>query len=518
MNYFVGIDLGTQSVKVTFYNPKSESIFGRGLEYPKTPGRSPEGYLDRNIELYWRSTIDLIKSIIREEDINPKEIRALSFSVLGETFVPTDENFIPLRNAFSGHDIKGSEEAEIIIKNFGSDILHSISGQPNVEVVWPAVKILLLKIREPEIFKKTKRYLNLEDYFIYKLTGKFVSEKSMLCTSLYYDIINQSWYKPMLDFLNIEEEFLPEIKDSCKIVGNITKKASIETSLSQETLVITGAMDQIAGGVGAGNIEQGVLSETTGTSLAIGATFKGDIKKIDKNIPVYPHIMKDSYFLMPWSLSGGIFLRWFKDTFFLVEKNIAENINLDIYNIMDKLAEKVPVGSDGLIALPFLLGSAYPNFNNDAKAAFFGISFSHEKPHFVRAILESITFLIRDNIDFIKNSGISFNKIISLGGGSKSSLWCQMKADICKIPVEVPKYGSLSSSIGACFFAALGYGYFKSLKEIMTNKLLETEKIFEPQDKNSKIYDDIFIKYKNLYRNVFKQDYKQFKNYLLRVN
>ena len=500
MPYFLGIDLGTQSIKVAFYNPETENLFWNEMEYQIQSGFNMEGYLERDVEMYWESMIAVIKNTMSEKKIKSDEIKALSFSVLGETFVPTDENFKPLRSAFSGHDIRGSEEALFLKEKFGNDVLQKISGQPDVEVIWPAVKILWFKNNQPGLFKKTKRYLNVEDYIINKLTGKFVTENTMLCSTLYYDISKLEWYQPMLDFLNIDLKLLPEVKSTCEVIDNISREAAKTTGLSTKTLVVAGAMDQIAGATGAGNIEPGILTETTGTSLALGITFKGGLEDINKNIPYYFHSIKDGFFLLPWSPSGGITLKWVKDIFFSYEKRLAEDSGQDIYKMLDGMAAKIPAGAEGLIVLPYILGSACPHSNPNAKLVFFGLTLNHGKPHIVRAVLEATAYLIRENLEAIKKFGVEFKKIISLGGGSKSPLWCQIKSDICNIQVETLKYGDLASSIGACFFAAVGTGHYKSIDYIKNSPLLTSKNVFNPNKENSEIYNSGYKKFKTIYQ------------------
>lgn len=499
MGYFLGIDLGTQSIKVALYNPDNEFIICEDQEYYSSSDASMEEYFERDINIYWDTFSDLINKLLNKERVNPEDIKALSFSVLGETFVPTDENFNPLCSAFSGHDTRGLEEARTITEKFGNDLLQKVSGQPNVEVFWPAVKILWMKHNKPETFHKAKRYLNLEDYIIYKLTDKFISEKSMLCTSLYYDINEDKWFDPMLDFLEIEEKMLPEVMNPCEVVGSISKKASEITGLSTNTLIVLGAMDQIAGATGSGNIKPGVLTETTGTSLAIGLTYVGNLKTVDKKIPQYFHAIKNHYFLLPWSPSGGIALKWLKDVFFNKEKKIYEESNRNFYRVMDEMAAEIPAGSGGIIVLPYVVGSVCPESNANAKAVFFGMTIEHNRKHLIRATMEATANLIRANIDLLHNSGIECCKIVSLGGGSRSDLWCQIKADVCRTPVETLKYGDISAPLGACFMAAIGSGYFKSHEAIIQSNMLKTIKTFNPIVENSTAYDTGYDKFLKLY-------------------
>ncbi|MCL5985561.1 MAG: FGGY family carbohydrate kinase [Actinobacteria bacterium] len=501
MEYFLGLDLGGQSLKAALIDFNNNELFIVNEDYEE--GLIPENNLERNIDVFWKASRNAIKRLINETKCDPKQIKALSFSITGETFVLTDENFIPVRKAIAGWDTRGEKEVEVINSEFGQSQMYEISGQPDVAVCWPSVKLLMIKNNEPETYKRAKRFLTVEDYLIYKLTGKYVTETTVISTSLFFDMRTDQWYKPMLDFLNIEERFLPEVKKPCEIVGNLSKEAALQTGLSSETVVVTGAMDQIAGAVGSGNIMPGIITETTGTSLALGITYQGDLKNLNSNIPICPHAVENSYFLLPWSPSGGLTLKWLKDEFFKEEIAEAQKIGEDPYNLLTKMAEEIAPGSEGLLILPFIIGIVCPENNPRAKGIFFGLGINHTKKHLARAVMESIGYTIRDIIDMLKESGILPQKIISLGGGAKSHLWNQIKADINKVEVITLKYGDISAAIGACILAAKGCGEFESFEQIANlETFIKIETYYTPNQNNFLIYDMGYEKYKELYKRV----------------
>ena len=324
---------------------------------------------------------------------------------------------------------------------------------------------------------------------MYKLTDKTVTDKTILPSSLLYNIVKKEWWKDMLDFLEINEEQLPKVITSGQIVGQISRKAVMDLGLSKNVMVISGAQDHMAGFIGSGNIREGITTETTGTALAICATTKKLLFDPQLRIPVYIHTLEDKYILLPWSATSGIVLKWFRDNFF-------DNKKVSFADI-DIMSKKIPIGSDGLIVLPFLAGGGLPDLEINAKGVFFGVSLNHKKAHFSRAIMESIGYLLRSNIEVLIDIGVPVNEIISLGGGSKSDLWCQIKADIMGKKIIKPEFEE-ASSLGLAILSGLAIGKFKNLDDSI-RRFVKIKKVFVPDEKNKKKYDLLYNKFKNIY-------------------
>ena len=292
---------------------------------------------------------------------------------------------------------------------------------------------------------------------------------------------------------------MPEIVYSGTVIGNISEEASSETGLSTSTKFVAGAMDQVAGAVGAGNIKEGVATETTGTAFAMIVTTNEPVINKDYKIPCQLHLIKGKYCLMPYSITGGMVLKWFKDNFFNIEKdtNLSDN---EIYNLMTSEASKIPAGSEGLIILPYITGAFFPENNPKAKGVFFGISINHKRGHFTRAILESIAFMLRRDLEIFSKNGVRINSIISMGGGAKSDLWNQIKADITGLELLVPE-NTETALLGAAMTAGTGIGIYKDFEEAIS-KIVSIRKKFSPNRENKKSYDVAYNKYIKLYDKV----------------
>jgi sugar (pentulose or hexulose) kinase len=418
----MAIDLGTTTLKIAIFTLNGEVAASSSLEYQLSyPGKD---MVENNVEAYWDSIRLLISQTIKKLKDESSDILAVSLSSQGETIVPVDKNICPLRPAIVWLDRRTNAEAENIANTFDEAELFRITGLPFSDPSWPASRIKWIEKNELNIFKNTYKFLLLKDYIAYKLTGKIFGESTVYNSSYYYDINNLKYYKPMLEYLNITEKKLPEIVYTGTVMGKISKQAAEETGLSADTRYVSGAMDQVAGAVGAGNIREGIATETTGSAFAMIVTTDKPIIDIKTKIPCQLHALKGKYCLMPYSNTGGMVLKWFKDAFF----NNSENN--DIYRTMDTEASAVPAGSESLIMLPHITGALFPENNPMARGVFFGIDINHKRGHFIRSILESIAYMLKKDLEIFSKNNISIKKIISMGGGAKSDLWNQIKSDV----------------------------------------------------------------------------------------
>jgi Sugar (pentulose and hexulose) kinases len=213
------------------------------------------------------------------------------------------------------------------------------------------------------------------------------------------------------------------------VVGKLNDTIAEELGLSPETIICTGALDQAAGAIGVGNVREGGFSENIGAALAICVPVATPTFDPNRNMPLHYFIQKDMYMVHTFT-TGGMALKWFRDVFSQAEKAIAELLDTDAYDLLSQEAAAVPPGCEGLLMLPHLTGSLAPDVNSKAKGVFYGFTLKHNRGHFVRSIFEAIGFIIRRNIEALADMGIQVTELRSLGGGSKSAVWNQIKADI----------------------------------------------------------------------------------------
>ena len=494
-SYLIGLDAGTTSIKglLTSVDGSSQTVVQKeySLEY-----REGE-IVELNPEIYWETTLFIINQLLKRSGVRPEKIRAISFASQGETLIAVDKNGKPLRNAIVWLDNRSTEEAKVIEQSFTRQILLEKTGQPEILPLWPATRILWLKNKEPGIFKKVGKFLLVEDYLIYKLTGQYYSEESLVSSTLYFDIRKKKWWDEMLDFLNISPQLLPEVLSSGSSTGKITDEAAAVTGLSPDTLVITGSYDHVAGAIGSGNIREGIISETTGASMAMVVTTDDPVLNLTLNLPCQCHAVPGKYFLLPYGQTAGMVLKWFRDEFFIQEKEATIKENRNSYDLMTALAEKVPAGSEGLTMLPHLMGAGSPEFDVKVKGVFAGITPQMGKGHFVRAIMESVACMININIDSLTKHGIELSEIRTLGGGAESDLWNQIKADMTGIPF-ITLQSHETACLGAAILAGIGSGLFHDFQD-GCEKMVRLKKKYMPDSTYHAKYQEVYEKYIKLY-------------------
>ncbi len=500
MPLLLGIDLGSSALKCTLIDEDSGFILTEGLAYTESWIGDQPDHLERNMDTYWEALKTLLATLSSEKGVDLKRIDAISFSVQGETFAPLDENFKPVRKTIQAHDVRATEETEILREQFGDQLMYQVTGQPSFDAYWPAVKMLWIKRHQPEVYAKARYFAMTEDYLAYKLTGRFVTDITIAGDSYYYDIRTRDWFGPMLLYLDIKRDMLPEVLETGAVIGNVSNEAAEQTGLSEHAVVVAGAMDQMVGAVGAGNSVPGIVTESTGTALALGATGSGSLDiYLKTGLPVYYHAAVGNWFLMPWSANGGLVLEWFTSQFGAGESIEAAEKNCSVFELMTAQAAEIIPGSEGLLLLPHLVGAAFPEMDSSARGVFFGINAGHTKAHFIRAVLESIAYQIRANIEKMRDAGIAADCLRSAGGGSKSPLWNQIKADVCGIPVttmDIPD----TASLGAALIAGVGIGAYPSFESTCSSRFIKFKDTYNPNPANRAIYETGFRKYQEIYQ------------------
>lgn len=459
----LGIDYGTTSVKAALFDENLQQSVCLSEDYTL---KIKDDIVEFEAVKYWDILEKLLGTVLKESKVD-----ALSIDTQCETLILTDEFGNPVRDAIVWLDNRATKEAEIIEEHFGRQKVYEITGQPEITATWPACKLLWIKNNEPEVWAKTKKIFLLEDYLLYKLTGEFVTEKTLQSSSLYFDINEGKWWREILDFIGVSEEMLPKLLDSGKCVGEY-----------DGIKIVTSAMDQIAVAIGAGVVEKGTVSEMTGTTMAIFVP-TDEIPSYDETSIVPCHYNYDNgYCLLSWSPTAGMALKWFKNAF-LADKSFKE---------LDEMAEKVSVGSDGVVFLPYLCGSTMPKYNPDARGSFTGLTPEHTSAHLVRSIMESVACILKSNLDYLN---VPVNEIRAMGGGALSSLWCNMKADITGKNLVTLK-NKETACLGSAILAGVGSGCFTSVKDAC--KKIQTDKIYTPTGADYSAVYEKYIEYDSI--------------------
>lgn len=497
MELLLGLDIGTTALKTALFDRNGKLLAVSAREYSLITFQT--NYVEEKPEVYWEAFLAGIKDLKRQYPIGEEDKIALAISAQGETLFFLDKEGKTLRNAIVWMDNRGEKEARDLEARFGNDTCYRITGQVSFEPCWPASKILWVKNHEPEIFEKTDKFLLIEDYFIYRLTGKFATEPSLVCSSTYWDIIQRKYWQEMLDYIGIKEEQLAPVLDSGEIVGKILPSVAEEIGLGKEVTVCTGALDQAAGAIGAGNVREGMFSETIGAALAVCVPVSKPVFDPAGKMPLFCFPIENMYMIHTFT-NGGMTLRWFRDNFCPIER-MAEDMEAgNAYDMISKQVEKIPPGSQGLTMLPHLSGSLAPDTNAKAKGVWFGFTLQHTRAHFMRAIMESLGYILKRNIDSLGEMGIEVKEIRSLGGGSKSKVWNQIKADVSQVTLETVKSVE-AASLGAAILAGKAVGIFDSVQSA-ADRVVEIKEKTVPREENKAVYEKGYELYQKLFQDL----------------
>ncbi|GKH30807.1 hypothetical protein MCI89_06575 [Muricomes sp. OA1] len=494
MKILMGLDLGTTAMKIALFDEQGKILAFSTQEYDLLTPQT--NYVEEKPEVYWKAFQDGIADLRSQYFLSEVTEIAMAMSAQGETLFVLDREGNPLRNAIVWMDNRAIEEAKELEERFGNDVCYQKTGQVSFEACWPASKILWIRKHEPEVFAEADKFLLIEDYFIYRLTGKYTTEPSLVCSSTYWDIIDRKYWKEMLDYLGIEERQLAAVAESGNVVGRILPEVAESLGITKNLTICTGALDQAAGAIGAGNIRQGMFSETIGAALAVCVPVNEPVFDPAGKMPLFCFPLKNMYMIHTFT-NGGMTLRWFRDKFCELEMLAEKKGCGDAYDMISSQAASVPAGSDGLIMLPHLAGALAPDVNARAKGVWFGFTLQHTKAHFMRAIMESLGYILKRNIDSLNDMGIKVKEIRSLGGGSKSKVWSQIKADINQVTLETVK-SKEAAALGAAILAGTAMGVFQSVENAV-ERMVEVKDRIVPSEEHKEVYREGYLMYNQLF-------------------
>ena len=494
MSYLLGIDIGTSGTKTVLFDYNGNTIASSTYEYPLYQPRN--GWAEQEPIDWWNAVCDGIKSVITKSGIDSHDIRGVGLSGQMHGLVMLDRDGNVLRRSIIWCDQRTGQECDEITDRVGKDRLIEITANPAL-TGFTASKILWVKNNEPDIYDKCAKILLPKDYIRYMLTGEFATEVSDASGMQLLDVPKRQWSEEVLLKLGIDKSMLPKVYESFEISGEVNKKAAQLTGLKQGTRVAGGAGDQAACAVGNGIVRQGVVSATIGTSGVVFA--HTDKVIIDRGgwVHTFCHAVPGAWHVMGVTQSAGLSLKWFRDNFCISEKETATLMNVDPYYLMDKEAELVPAGSNGIIYLPYLMGERTPHLDPNARGVFFGLSAMHTKRDMLRSVMEGVGFSLKDCMEIIKDMGIEASQVRASGGGGRSRLWRQILSDMFACNIVTIK-SSEGGALGVALLAGVGTGVYNSIQEAC-DAVVRVKSVQEPDSGNAAVYSKIYGVYKALY-------------------
>lgn len=484
MKYVIGIDLGTSAVKVLLMNQNGEVCMDISKSYPLINEKS--GYSEQNPSHWVEKTKEALSELVTQFSDNVDNIEGISFSGQMHGLVLLGENHEVLRPAILWNDTRTTKQCAEIYELVGKEKLLSITKNPALEG-FTLPKLLWVKEHERHIFKKASVFMLPKDYLRYQMTGKIHSEYSDAAGTLLLNVSEKKWSYEICELTGIDYSLCPPLIESHDCVGTITASFAKETGLSQQTKVFAGGADNACGAIGAGILSEGKTLCSVGTSGVILSYEENKDRDFQGKVHYFNHGKENVFYTMGVTLAAGYSLSWFKDVF-------AENE--DFEDLLAGVGE-IPIGANGLIFTPYLVGERTPYADSVIRGSFIGMDGAHTRKDFIRSVLEGITFSLYETIHIFRENGKTIDEIISIGGGAKNEEWLQMQADIFNANI-VKLSSEQGPGVGAAMLAAVGSGWFKSLQEC-ANVFIKEVKTYKPIKENVERYNELFAIYKKVY-------------------
>ena len=490
MTYFLGIDLGTSSVKIVLLNVKGKIVAVSSEGY-RTYSPHP-GWAEQDPEEWWEATVEATNRVANQAHIGLEQIQAIGLSGQTHGTVVLDKNLLPLRKAIIWMDKRSISQVHGLEERMGGR-LPRVTGLP-VSCCYMAPSLLWIKENEPSLWKRIYKVLLPKDYLRLKLSGVVASDVTDAGGTLLLDITKRGWSREVIDELAIPYDFFPPLYESSQITGQVTGKAANNISLKEKTPVVAGGADQVMAAIGNAVVAEGRIASSIGTGALLTTCTDHPIIIPNRVLHTIPHALSGKWILMGAILSGGSCLDWFFSQVIL-EGDISSQSDYSQF-LSSKIAS-TSAASKGLLFLPYLEGERTPHLDPQARGAFIGLSFQHSQKDLVRAIMEGVVFALRDCLEEFKKAGIKPSYVTAGGGGARSKVWRQIQADIFNLPVFTANTED-SSAYGACLIAAVGTGIFPTVEEACQEWVKkENESIPNPEE--VEVYEKIYQVYHSLY-------------------
>lgn len=483
MRYVLGLDLGTSSLKGLLVNQAGEVVYTTSSDYPLIHPQS--GYSEQNPHEWYRAAVEVMANIVETVPDAKEGLEAISFSGQMHSLVLLDENDAVLRNAILWNDVRTTAQCEKIKETLGEELISITQNKALEGFTLP--KILWVKEHEPTIFEKARQFLLPKDYLGFRLTGSKQMEYSDAAGTLLLDLKNKQWSEKVLAAFDLPETICPPLVESSDKIGTLSEELTKEFGFTQTINVYAGGADNASAALGAGIISPDIGMASIGTS-GVFLAYEEAGKEYQGDLHYFYHVLRDSFYSMGVTLAAGHSLSWFKNTF-------APNEDFDA---LLKDIGTIPAGSEGLLFMPYISGERTPYTDSKIRGSFLGMDQGHTRDHFARAVLEGITFSLKDSQKLMEErAGKNFRKIVSVGGGAKNPDWLQMQADIFDATI-VTLTTEQGPGMGAVMLAAMGQGWFDSVEELVATFVKEA-KTYEPVKEQVEAYEHIYAIYRDGY-------------------
>src|SRR5215469_1456449 len=488
MEHVLGIDVGTGGTR-TLLVDRSGAISGSAM-FEHVPFASPRtGWAEQDPEDWWQATGKAVRAALGEAPHAKVACVGLAGQMHGAVLL--DEHDQVLRRALIWCDQRTEEQCRWLNSVVGERRIIELTSNPAL-TNFTLTKLLWVRDREPEVWKRFRRVLLPKDYVRLRMTGEHAIDVADASGTLMLDVAHRRWSSEMLDAARIPQQYLPRLYESTELCGRVSPQGAEATGLKANTPVVAGAGDQGANAVGMGIVAPGTVSATIGTSGVVFAAT--DQPAIDRKgrLHTFCHAVPGRWHVMGVTQAAGLSLRWFRDNFAITSQD-----QRDPYERLTEEAAKISPGSDGLLWTPYLMGERTPHLDPNARAALVGLTASHTRGHVIRAILEGVAFSLRDTFTILQEMNLPVGTIRLGGGGARSPLWQQIQADTYGRDVEMVE-AEEGAAYGAAILAGVGARVWSSVDSACSTAIRVAKKV-RPQPVVVLLMNQQYSAYRRVY-------------------
>jgi len=451
MAYLIGIDIGTSSAKAILYDTDQAQtiVVSNGHEYPihkPAPDRAEQDPDD-----WWRAAAAAVREVTAEH----KTIAGISFSGQMHGTVFLNDNHQPIHPAIIWADQRSGAQVQELKHIFGDEKFAAIAGTLPA-AGFMASTLFWIKQHQPDLLEQAAAVIPPKDYVRLKMTGEVHTELSDGAGTALFDIQAGTWSDTIIEKTGLPRDIFPQVIPSTNIAGELTPAAAAELGLSAGIPIIAGCADQPAQSIGNGLITPGTAAVSTGTG-GQAITMIDSIKGTDPRLHIFNHAIPGMWYILGAILSAGLSLRWLRDV-------VGLTGTANAYAVLSQEAAAVAPGADGLTFLPYLSGERTPHMDPQARGGFIGLNFHHKRGHLARAVMEGVSFALRQALEISAELSGGVDSLIVSGGGAESDVWRQIQADVFGVPLQQTT-GVEQSSVGAALLAGVGAGVYSSFDE-----------------------------------------------------
>ena len=498
----IGLDVGTTGCKAVVFDEYGNELMQAYREYPLL--HPQPGWSELSTTTIWLAVQEVLAHVAKAIGTSDPP-QAISVSCQGEAVAPIAKDGQALYNFSVSFDDRTMPQYRWWLEHVGKEKIFQITGMP-LHPMHSINKIMWFQENRPDIFAKTWKFLCVEDYVIFKLSGELAIDHSLAARTMAFDIRTRQWSAEMLQAVNIDRDILAVPFPSGTVVGIIQPTLAQGLFLPRHTKIVTGGHDQPCGALGSGVIKEGLAMNATGTSDVICPAISEPIltnKMLRNNYSCYPHTFADYYCSIGVNLTGGLLLRWYRDVLCAGECAEAQHRDCDPYQV---IIEHASTEIARPMFLPHFVGSGTPTLDPISRGALVNMTIDVDKGELNRAVLDSLNYEMRYNIEAMEDAGIPIGTIRAIGGGAKSERWLQLKADVFGKPVELLEVTE-AAALGAAFLAGQAIGIYTNIASDIQH-IVRPKKCFEPDMQQHELYAERYASYKDIYPTIREFNHK----------